>query len=182
MGCHDTAEFPWLLDEVALIQRAHEQQVPVLGICLGGQLVAQALGGRVLAGVCHEIGWFEAELLLDDQLLGRPAVAEQFLWHSDAFEPPVGAEALASGRIPGRAPLAFRCGTSYGLQFHPEVTPELVAGWVATDDGELADLGVDGSQLVASTAHHDRHYQRQAQRIAEGFAALIAARHRTTGF
>lgn len=178
MGCHDTAEFPWLLDEVALIQRAHEQQIPVLGICLGGQLVAQALGGRVLAGGCHEIGWFEAEVLLDDPLLGPPAVAEQFLWHSDAFEPPVEAEALASGRIPGRAPLAFRCGTSYGLQFHPEVTAELVAGWVATDGGELAELGVNGSELVAATAQHDRHYQRQARRIAEGLAALIASRNR----
>ncbi|HZJ52359.1 MAG TPA: type 1 glutamine amidotransferase [Actinomycetota bacterium] len=176
MGCHDAAEFPWLTDEFALIQKAHEQRVPVLGICLGGQLVAQALGGRVLAGACHEIGWFEAELLMDDRLLGPRAVAEQFLWHSDAFELPPGAEALVSGRIPGRAPLAFRSGTSYGFQFHPEVTPELVAGWVASDDGELAELGVNGSDLVAATALHDRQYERQARRIAEGFAALIAAR------
>jgi GMP synthase-like glutamine amidotransferase len=177
MGCHDDAEFPWLRDEVALIQKAHEQQIPVLGICLGGQLVAQALGGRVLAGACREIGWFEAEVLIDDPLLGSPAAAYQLLWHSDAFEMPPGARALASGRIPGRAPLAFRSGTSYGLQFHPEVTEELVAGWVATDDGELAELGVDGSDLVAATARHDRHYRRQAQRIADGFAALIASRH-----
>ena len=173
MGCHDSAEFPWLLDEVALIQKAHERRVPVLGVCLGGQLVAHALGGRVLAGACHEIGWFEAEVLSDDPLLGPPAAAEQFLWHSDVFEPPPGAEALVSGRVPGRAPLAFRCGTSYGLQFHPEVTPELVAGWVASDGGELAELGVNGSDLVAATAQQDRHYQRQARRIAEGFAALI---------
>ncbi|MGI8519985.1 MAG: type 1 glutamine amidotransferase [Actinomycetota bacterium] len=178
MGCHDSAEFPWLLDEVALIQRAHEQQIPVLGICLGGQLVAQALGGRVLAGVRHEIGWFDAEVTVDDPLLGPPGEGKQFLWHSDAFEPPPGAEALVSGRVPGRAPLGFRCGTSYGLQFHPEVTPELVAGWVATGDGELAELGVDGCDLISATAQHDRHYQRQARRIAEGFAALTAARHR----
>jgi len=177
MGYHDAAEFPWLLDEVALIRKAHEEQIPVLGICLGGQLVSHALGGHVLAGVCHEIGWFEAELLMDDPLLGPPAVTEQFLWHSDAFELPPGAELLVSGRIPGRTPLAFRCGTSYALQFHPEVTPELVAGWVTTDGGELAELGVDGSELVAATAQHDRHYESQARRIAEGFAALIAARH-----
>ena len=178
MGCHDASEFPWLSDEVDLIREAHEQQIPVLGICLGGQLVAHALGGRVLAGGCHEIGWFEAEMLMEDPLLGPPGVAEQFLWHSDAFEPPPGAEALASGRIPGRAPLAFRCGTSYGLQFHPEVTPELVAGWVATGGGELAELRVNGAELVAATAQHDRQYQRQAQRIAQGFAALMASRQR----
>ncbi len=178
MGCHDSAEFPWLLDEIALIQKAHDQQIPVLGICLGGQLVAQALGGRVLAGARHEIGWFDVEMAVDDPLLGPPGEGKQFLWHSDTFELPPGAEALVSGRVPGRAPLAFRCGTSYGLQFHPEVTPELVARWVATEDGELAELGVDGGGLIAATAQHDRHYQRQARRIAEGFAALIAARYR----
>ncbi len=177
MGCHDAAEFPWLTDEVAVIQKAHEDQIPVLGICLGGQLVAHALGGRVLAGACHEIGWFEAEVVMDDPLLGSPGESEQFLWHSDAFEAPPGAEAIVAGKVPGRAPLAFRSGSSYGLQFHPEVTEELVAGWVASDGGELTELGVDGAELVAVTARHDRHYHRQAQRIAEGFATLIASRH-----
>jgi GMP synthase-like glutamine amidotransferase len=176
MGCHETAEFPWLLDEVRLIQKAHEEQIPLLGICLGGQLVAQALGGRVLAGACHEIGWFDAEVLGDDPLLGSPAEGKQFLWHSDAFEAPPGAEALITGRVPDRPPLAFRCGTSYGFQFHPEVTEELVAGWVSSDGDELAELGVDGSELIAATAHHDTHYERQARRIAEGFAALSALR------
>ena len=175
MGCHDSAEFPWLLDEIALIQKAHDQQIPVLGICLGGQLVAQALGGRVLAGARHEIGWFDAEVTVDDPLLGPPGEGKQFLWHSDAFEPPPGAEALVSGRVPGRAPLAFRCGTSYGLQFHPEVTRELAARWVATGGGELAELGVDGCDLIAATAQHDRHYQRQARRIAQGFATLVSS-------
>lgn len=176
MGCHDSAEFPWLLDEVALIQKAHEQQIPVLGICLGANSWRRHSGAAMLAEARHEIGWFDAEVTVDDPLLGPPGEGKQFLWHSDAFEPPPGAEAV-SGRVPGRAPLAFRCGTSYGLQFHPEVTPELVAGWVATGNGELAELGVDGCDLIAATAQHDRHYQRQARRIAVGFATLIASRN-----
>ena len=176
MGCHDAAQFPWLDDEVELLRSAHERELPVLGICLGGQLLAAALGGRVVAGACHEIGWFQSEVVSDDPLLGPAGERMQFLWHSDAFEPPPRAEVLVPGRSPPAAPLAFRCGTSYGLQFHPEVTPDLVAAWVADDDHELAELGVDGAELVATTKRQEPAYARQAERMAAGFAGLVADR------
>ncbi|HEU4488830.1 MAG TPA: type 1 glutamine amidotransferase [Actinomycetota bacterium] len=176
MGCHDAAEFPWLDDEVELIRSAHERELPVLGICLGGQLLVAALGGRVVAGACHEIGWFQSEVVSDDPLLGPPGERTQFLWHSDTFEAPPGAEVLVPGRSPGAAPLAFRSGSSYGLQFHPEVTPELVAAWVADDDHELAELGVDRAELVAITKRQEPDYARQAERMAEGFAGLVRGR------
>jgi GMP synthase (glutamine-hydrolysing) len=176
MGCHDAAEFSWLDDEAELIRSAHERELPVLGICLGGQLLAAALGGRVVAGARHEIGWFQSEVVSADPLLGPPGERMQFLWHSDAFEPPPGAEVLVPGRSPHAAPLAFRSGTSYGLQFHPEVTPDLVAAWVAEDDHELAELGVDGAELVAASKRQERDYARQAERMAEGFAVLVANR------
>jgi GMP synthase-like glutamine amidotransferase len=127
---HATKE-PWVAAEVDFLRRVHAADVPLLGICFGGQALSAALGGTVRAAPETEIGWVDIEG--DDGYGGC-----WFTWHEDVFTLPPGAEELA--RAPS-GPQAFAAGRSVGLQYHPEVTPTIVAGWLASDDGEVASPG-----------------------------------------
>jgi GMP synthase (glutamine-hydrolysing) len=114
-------------------------------------------------------------VVADDPLLGPARRTRQFQWHSDAFELPPGAELLATS--PAWDAEAYRAGTSYGLQFHPEVDISLVRAW-ATDEGgraELAGLDIDPGRLLAEAEEFDREYEDQAVRLARGFAGLVRA-------
>lgn len=132
MDVSDLPDYPHMATTLELIREAAGIGVPTLGICLGGQLAAHALGGRAYRSPTgHEYGWVRLELTA----LGRidPVVgaigdgAEVYCSHHDVFDPPPGAELLASG---GDSPTqAFRLGSVVGVQFHPEVDAELVALW-----------------------------------------------------
>ena len=121
----------YLRDEIAWIGRWVDSGQPLLGICLGGQLLARALGAPVKphpAGL-HEVGFVPVEPTpAADGFLGAPMHVYQ--WHQEGFEVPQEAELLARGsRFPNQA---FRYGSNvYGIQFHPEVTPEMIARWNA---------------------------------------------------
>jgi GMP synthase (glutamine-hydrolysing) len=173
MGVHDSALYPFLGDEVTLLGEAHERGLPVLGLCLGAQLLAAALGAEVHARRCSEIGWLEVSHLAEDPVLGPAGRRRQFQWHYDSFELPAGADRLASSsKCPNQA---FRIGSSYGLQFHPEASAETVEGWVSSAKGraELVANGVDPDELVADAKELDAAYERQAAAIAEGFGRLV---------
>jgi GMP synthase-like glutamine amidotransferase len=120
---------PWVATQVRFLHAAHEARVPVLGICFGGQALAAALGGRVTAAPRTEIGWIDVDG--DDGFGGR-----WFTWHEDAFTVPPGAVELARA---ASGPQAFALGRSVGLQYHPEVTPRIVDGWLSTGADEVAD-------------------------------------------
>jgi GMP synthase-like glutamine amidotransferase len=132
MGVHDTEAFPWLEAERAWIAAAVGAEVPVLGVCLGAQQLARALGARVTTGPTPEIGVGDVVLTEEgraDPVLGpegeRVAVIH---WHGDTFEVPDGAVRLATGeRYPNQA---FRFGRlAYGLQFHVEVDEAMAEAW-----------------------------------------------------
>jgi GMP synthase (glutamine-hydrolysing) len=128
---------PWLRDEDQLIKGLLAAQVPLLGVCLGGQLIAKAAGALVGPAQREEVGWHEVVLTpeaADDPLLGGgPDRFEAFQWHSYAFELPPGAVALARNPVGLQA---YRIGdTAWGIQFHAEVTREIVEGWVASNGG-----------------------------------------------
>ncbi|MGH2834249.1 MAG: type 1 glutamine amidotransferase, partial [Solirubrobacteraceae bacterium] len=133
MGVNDTSEHPHLTDELKLIQSALALQKPILGVCLGAQLLAHALGARVYPGESQEIGWGTVTLTLDgrsDPVLGAPAAAvlPVFHWHGETFDLPDGAVALARSERYANQAFGFgRC--AYGFQFHVEVDRELVDGW-----------------------------------------------------
>lgn len=117
---------------------------PVLGICLGAQLLARALGAEVRRNPVKEIGWYEIECTpagLGDRLLGEVSRETVFHWHGETFELPAGAELLAtSERCRNQA---FRVGErAYGLQFHLEVTPEMISDWCVQDEncGDVREL------------------------------------------
>lgn len=132
---------------VALIRRAVDADVPVLGHCLGGQLLAKALGAPVTRNRVTEIGWFpvtavegpEASAWLD----GLPRALPMFHWHGETFAIPRGAaRILASQACPNQA---FVFGKHLGLQCHVEMTPTMIAEWVRESGAEL-----EGSETVQS--------------------------------
>jgi len=124
MSVNDEAELPWLVEEKEFVRAAIEQGVPVLGICLGAQLIASALGARVYAGRQREIGWFDIEAVPQaGGVFTFPPSTTVFHWHGETFDLPAGAVHLA--RSAACAHQAFQIGTNViGLQFHLETTPE----------------------------------------------------------
>ena len=118
---HASAD-PWIAAQLAFLRAAHDAEVPILGICFGGQALSLALGGDVHPTPSLEGSWDDGIELLDEQIPAGP-------WlnlHFESFSLPPGAELLA--RTPA-GPSAFRHGPHLGTQFHPEVTPEIVAAW-----------------------------------------------------
>jgi len=149
MSANDGCKFPFLVAELRWLSEAVRRNLPTLGICLGAQLLAKALGAEVYRSPRSEIGWFQIELLpgaAGDRLLsGRGPAETVFHWHNDTFDLPAGAVHLArSAACPYQA---FRAGVSaYGLQFHAEMQPELLETWLrAAESGRSANTpsGVD---------------------------------------
>jgi len=135
MDFDQTDAYPHLARTLELLRDAAASSAPTLGICLGAQLAAAALGGRAYPGPAgEELGWAKVELTPDgqaDPVLGAlQEPAELFLWHHDTFDPPPGATVLAVGAV--YPTQAFRLGSVVAVQFHPEVDGPLLAGWWST--------------------------------------------------
>ena len=135
-------DLPYLQFEMDAIRQAVGRGQPVLGICLGAQLLAKALGARVYRNPVKEIGWFEVELTgagRQDPLVSALDSPETILqWHGETFDLPAGAVWLAQSKDCRHQ--AFRVGANvYGLQFHLEVTPEMIADW-CTQDANCGDV------------------------------------------
>ena len=141
-GMHPDQEelHPWLLPELRFIAAELDRGTPLLGVCLGAQLVARAVGGRSVRAAAPEVGWHEVELTAagrDDPVLSSlPPRFEAFQWHHYTWELPAATE-LARG---GGLTQAYRLGeTSWGVQFHPEVTAGQIERWIAEDPEDVAD-------------------------------------------
>jgi len=133
------AQHPWLEREEAFLRDALAEDVPVVGVCLGAQMLARSAGAPVRPAPASEVGWFEVELTpagRDDPVLGvLPERTETFQWHSYTFGVPDGAAELARSDL---CTQAFRAGRrAWGLQFHAEVTQRMVEGWIREEPGEL---------------------------------------------
>lgn len=136
MNVYEEAQYPFLRDETRFLQQAVATGVPVLGICLGAQMIAKAAGAAVTKNRVEEVGWSTVTLTAaggDDPLFrGLPAVVPVFQWHGDTFAIPDGGVLLATGSA--CAHQAFRVKRSYGLQFHLEADRALLEGWFAGKD------------------------------------------------
>ncbi|MDH0621853.1 type 1 glutamine amidotransferase [Pseudomonas chengduensis] len=139
MSVNDESELPWLIEEKAFLRQAIENGVPVLGICLGAQLIASALGARVQPNTVVEIGWFpvwRAESVGEGCFV-FPDRIELLHWHGETFELPAGATLLASSEACPHQ--AFQLGRRViGLQCHPEMTPAIVADLLDACADELS--------------------------------------------
>jgi GMP synthase (glutamine-hydrolysing) len=156
MGVYDEARWPFLTDEVRLVERALKARLPVLGICLGAQILARAAGARVYKGEKKEIGWYDVTLTPgaagDGLLLGLPRRFKAFHWHGDTFDAPHGSANLASSALyPNQL---IRIGKrAYGVQFHLEVTRGMIEEWIKVNAGELRTLKgvVDCEKIIKDT-------------------------------
>jgi GMP synthase (glutamine-hydrolysing) len=172
----DAERFPHLYRVMDLIREAGSAERPVLGICLGGQLAAEALGGRVERGADGpEIGWRTVratEEAADDpvaQAVGRDGTP-LLLWHHDVFVPPPGAVRLLTGD--GYPDQGFRLGSVWGVQAHPEADAPVLATWCGSPGG-AADLranGVSDEDMLGPAAEHSPG----ARRLLDAWCALVA--------
>ena len=177
MGVYERDRFPYLRHELRLIEQALRSGRPVLGICLGSQLLAHALGADVRPGSAKEIGWHEItlqeEAATDLMLSDAPRAFTGFHWHGDVFDLPVGAVGLA--RSAQTAWQAFRYGqNAWGLLFHMEVTEPMVTAMVQAFPDELAEARLDGREIVARTATHLPTLERIGTRAFARWAELLS--------
>ena len=158
MAVYEMNQFPHLVREAELIEKSVNANKHILGVCLGAQMLTHVLGARVYPGARKEIGWYEVTLSpngMNDRLMPTLAlpernVAQVFQWHGDTFEMPEGSLCLASSDLyPNQA---FRHGDRiYALQFHIEVTPEMVRDWLANEEGiDQASISADSERLFNS--------------------------------
>ncbi|WP_457549589.1 type 1 glutamine amidotransferase [Archaeoglobus sp.] len=132
MGVYEEKDFPFLPQEKELIRQAIKSGTPILGVCLGAQLIASALGKDVYP-FKRELGWFKVEKYEDDEVVKNlPDKLIVFQWHNDTFDLPDGAKLLYIGDEVRNQ--AFRFEKAIGLQFHLEMTPELVETWVKNEE------------------------------------------------
>lgn len=157
---------PFVPREARLMERAVDADVPILGLCFGGQLLARVLGGEGFRATA-EIGWLPVRSSRPDLVPEGP----WFQWHFDSFTVPEGTKLIAESDA---GPQAFVAGRSLGLQFHPEVTVEIMDEWVRVYRHELDAEGVDPDALLEETRRRAEASRAMAWRLFEGFVEEIA--------
>lgn len=167
LGANDEAEHPFIRDELALLGRRLKADQPTLGICLGGQLVAKALGARVHTGGAPELTW--GPISLTEAGRGSalahlgPEETAVVHWHNDSFELPAGAIHLASTEDCPNQAFSWG-GRSLAVQFHPEITASLMARWLAHARADSEARRAAIARMRADTARWSQTLERQTAR------------------
>jgi GMP synthase-like glutamine amidotransferase len=161
----DTHE-PVVIEELKLMRRAIEEDVPVLGLCFGGQMLSAALGGETVRAEHPELGWTMIETD-DEELVPAGPWLE---WHFDRFTVPDGATVIARNE---HSTQAFVHGPHLGTQFHPESTIEIVAGWARKDAERLRSLGIDDGESRLEVPEERKRAARDAAfQLFDAFLAM----------
>jgi hypothetical protein len=151
------------------------EEVPFLGVCLGGQLLAKSCGAQVTKSPHEEKGWFDVKLTAagahDSLFRGLPDTFPVFQWHEDTFAVPEGAALLAFAETCRNQ--AFRVGNAaYGLQFHLEITPEMVESWAEKEST------IDARRIAKEGAKHWSQYEEQSVIVLGNFQRLMKSSRR----
>jgi GMP synthase (glutamine-hydrolysing) len=175
MSVYEINQHPFLTDAMRLIDQALKHEQPVLGICLGSQLLATVLGATVTRGVRKEIGWHPIELTgaaRDDLLLsGVPRSFTSLHWHGDIFDLPAGATHLASSALTPCQAFVHGLG-AYGILFHMEVTEKIVQDMVSSFADELAHEGLDGQEIIDEIHQQIHGLQSIGRTVYQNWATL----------
>ena len=175
MGVYEQAKHPHLAEEIQLIRTALEGGLPILGVCLGSQLLAASLGARVSPGT-KEIGWFPVELTEDaasDPLWrGLENPFTPFHWHGDVFELPKGARPLACSQATACQAFSYE-NRAYGFLFHMEVSAAMVHAMTRAFGGELEAAGVDGEAILGQALRAVPEIRETATLVFSRWADLL---------
>lgn len=175
MNVRDAERLPWLHGELELLRDAVQAELPVLGVCLGAQLLAAAAGAEVHRASEPEIGWFDVTRTAPDPVLD--ALPERFLayeWHSYTFDLPAGATELARSAV---CTQAYRLGeAAWGVQFHPEVTPAIVAFWAHDfeSDPDAVAMDFDPEHHIAVASERLPAWMAIGRALFDAFLATAA--------
>jgi GMP synthase (glutamine-hydrolysing) len=189
MSVNDADRLPHLTTEMKLIEDALRKDLPVLGICLGAQLIAKTLGASVYPNPEKEIGWYDVsptDEAARDPLLGMFRKSEKiFHWHGETFDIPKSTLHLAFSAL--CANQAFRYGTNvYGLQFHLEVDEPIIDRWlrVAENKKEIGVLGgmIDPERIYQETPVHIERLRQLGDYVFTQFIQLFGAGKKLPGF
>ena len=167
-NAYDESVRAWVAPEVALINRMVEEQIPYLGVCFGGQLLAESLGGHVERAPVdeQEIGLVTFD---EDAVLPIPA-GPWFTWPEDRMVLPAGVEVLAHN---GKAVQLFRAGRAVGTQFHPEADTGVVGSWVRLGPDHIPDH-TSGAQLLQDLEIHEATLRRNCEQLVDWFMHDVA--------
>jgi GMP synthase (glutamine-hydrolysing) len=163
----------YLKEEEILIRDAIKRNVPLLGICLGSQLIAQAVGGRVYKGVRKEIGWYDVNITdigekdLFDGTGSR--TIRVFQWHGDTYDLPRGAAIMATSKL---YPQAFRMGSAVGIQFHLEVNREMIEKWIKEYKNEMKEENIQPFDIISDKTHEQKLFDK-CKIVYRNFSKLI---------
>lgn len=170
IGACDDQNYPFLADEIALIRQRLAADRPMLGICLGAQLIARAAGARVYPGAAQEIGFsplFDTGGGLLSDMEGVPVLH----WHGDTFDLPPGASRLAS--TTAYTNQAFSLGNALGLQFHAEVDPARLEPWLVGHAAELSAAGISPATLRRDAARYSPDMVRAGRAVFERWLGSV---------
>lgn len=158
----------WVGPEMDQLRAADDAGVPVLGICFGGQLLAQAHGGQVRLSQRPEVGWYQVESTAPHIVPSGP----WFQWHYDAWTLPPGAQEIARNENASQAYVLRR---NLAVQFHPELTSAMLEGWLGNGgDRKAREFGLDVDDLLATTRAADGRSRLRAHALVDGFLAHVA--------
>lgn len=183
MSVNDAERHPYIADEQAVLRSALRSGMPILGVCLGAQLLAAAAGSRVFPGARPEIGWEPISLTMEgrvDPVISPLAqLAAVFHWHGETFDLPPGAMRLAFSALTLNQ--AFRLGRcAYGLQFHLEVDAPMIVSWLAEYPNDLApDPDSAKPRIMADTAQYVAPLRHAEHEAMHRFLDLAGAPGRT---